>query len=260
MRVARLARGSERFYAELSGGRAWVLTGAPWHGGVRTGERIEEVDALGRGLGLTRLCPVEPSKIVGIGRNYRAHAEELGNEVPEEPLLFLKPPSSLIGPDGTIVLPPSSERVEHEAELGLVIGERLTRASEDTCLDAIWGLTIVGDITARDLQRRDKTWTRGKGHDTFCPVGPVVVQGLSDADLTIRCTVNGEERQLGHTRDMVFRPAALLVAISEVMTLEPGDVIATGTPEGVGPLVAGDRLVIEIAGIGALSLSVERRA
>lgn len=261
-RVARLELdGDRRVYVELADGRGHVLDRAPWAGGRRTGEALDAVDELGRCDGARRLPPVEPSKIVCVGRNYRAHAEELGNTVPAEPLLFLKPPSSLIGPDDDIELPPPqlTQRVEHEVEVGIVIGERVRRASEAQAAAAIWGATIVGDVTARDLQRSDKQWTRAKGFDTFCPTGPVVVAGLDTSALSVRCVVNDALRQDGNTGAMAFSPAFIVAFISQVMTLEPGDLIATGTPAGVGPLEAGDRVRFIISGIGELAVGVRRR-
>lgn len=205
-----------------------------------------------------RLSPAPPSKIVCIGRNYRAHAQELGNEVPKEPLLFLKPPSSLLEPGGTLYLPPESERVEHEAELGVVIGRRGRRIPRERALEHVFGYSVACDVTARDLQKKDGQWTRAKGFDGFCPVGPEVVSGLDPSGLSIRLRVNGDLRQDGNTRDMVFDVASLIAHVSSVMTLEPGDLILTGTPEGVGPLAAGDRVEVEIEGIGLLRFGVER--
>lgn len=196
-----------------------------------------------------------PGKIVCVGRNYALHAAELGNEVPSEPLLFLKPPSSVIGDGDPIVLPDVSGRVEHEAEIGVVVGARLRNADPDDALGAIAGITCVNDVTARDLQRTDGQWTRAKGFDTFCPAGPRVVP-LDEAppldDLTIRCRVNGETRQTGRSRDMMFPIPFLLAYISRIMTLEAGDLVATGTPAGVGPLAAGDVVEVEIEGVGVL--------
>jgi 2-keto-4-pentenoate hydratase/2-oxohepta-3-ene-1,7-dioic acid hydratase in catechol pathway len=173
--------------------------------------------------------------------------------------LFLKPPSSLLGPDGTLELPETrlSSRVEHEVELGIVIAERARRSSLEQARAAIFGYTVVGDVTARDLQSKDKQWTRAKGMDGFCPVGPVVVSELCPSSLGIRCRVNQELRQSGSTKDMVFSPEAIVAYASETMTLHPGDLIATGTPEGVGPLVDGDRLALEIDGIGELVVHVK---
>lgn len=245
-------------YVRLELDGAAVLDGPPWLGGAPTGEQVPGLDAEARGPTARRLAPVAPSKIVCVGRNYRAHAAELGNAVPVEPLLFLKPPSSVLAPDGVLVLPPPrlSERVEHEVELGLVIGRRTKRANAAQARAAIFGVTLLGDLTARDLQSRDKQWTRAKGMDGFCPVGPVVVQDLDWRSRRLRCWVNGTLRQEGSTADMVFAPEQLVAFISDTMTLEPGDLVATGTPEGVGPLNAGDELLLELEGVGQLPVHV----
>lgn len=189
-----------------------------------------------------------PSKIVCVGRNYAAHARELGNTVPDRPLLFLKPPSSLIGDGETIVLPVDSERVEHEAEIGVVIGRRARHVPEVEALTAVAGYLPLNDVTARDLQRLDVQFTRAKGFDTFCPVGSPVPAEIDWQDLEIACRVNGEPRQHGKASDMVFGIPFLISFISRIMTLEPGDLIATGTPEGVGPLRAGDIVEVELVG------------
>jgi len=203
------------------------------------------------------LPPVLPSKIICVGRNYPAHAQEHDAEVPDVPLLFLKPPSSIIGPGGTIVLPPQSQRVEHEAELAIVIGKRSRWLNLDNVKDAILGCTVANDVTARDLQRRDGQWTRGKGFDTFCPIGPWIETEFDPADALITCSVSGELRQMGSTRDMVFPVRQLVAYASSVMTLEPGDLLLTGTPAGVGPLVDGDELVTGIEGLGELRNQVK---
>ena len=203
------------------------------------------------------LPPVYPGKIVGIGRNYRAHAEELGNPVPDEPVIFLKAPTSIIGPGGTIVLPPESERVEFEGEIAVVIRRRLHRAGRDEVQHAILGVTCACDVTARDLQRKDPTFARGKSFDTFCPFGPGILVEPDLADLEVITRVNGEERQRGRTEMMLFDIPELLSYTSRMMTLEPGDIILTGTPEGVGPLSDGDRLEVEVSGVGVLSNPVE---
>jgi 2-keto-4-pentenoate hydratase/2-oxohepta-3-ene-1,7-dioic acid hydratase in catechol pathway len=250
VRYARLATADGSLsFASIDGARARLLDRAPWDGGAPTGREVALADA-------RLVCPVVPSKIIGIGRNYGAHAKELGNDVPPEPLMFLKPPSSLLDPGGAIVLPPESQRVEHEAELGVVIGRRARFVAEADALAHVFGYTCVGDITARDLQRKDGQWTRAKGFDTFCPVGPAIETDLDPAALEVVCRVNGATRQSGHTRDMIFPVATLVAYASRVMTLEPGDLVATGTPEGVGPLASGDRLEIEIPGIGVLALAV----
>ncbi|HEU4642795.1 MAG TPA: fumarylacetoacetate hydrolase family protein [Gemmatimonadaceae bacterium] len=187
-----------------------------------------------------------PGKIVCVGRNYAKHAKELGNEVPKEPLLFLKPPSSVIGTGEAIVLPPQSARVEYEGEIGVVIGARLARADERAARAAVRGIVALNDVTARDLQRTDGQWTRAKGFDTFCPIGAMVDAPDDLTTLTVTTRVNGETRQQGVASDMVFSIPMLLSYISGIMTLEPGDVVATGTPEGVGPLAEGDVVEVEV--------------
>lgn len=207
------------------------------------------------------LEPATPTKIVCIGRNYREHARELGNEVPAEPLFFLKPPSATLAPGGVIVLPPLSQQVEHEGELGVVMRRRCShlRPGEDI-RPYILGFTCVNDVTARDLQKRDAQWTRAKGFDTFCPFGPTVTAPPDGAQfwrgLQLETRVNGEVRQRGNTDDFLFGLDQILQAITAVMTLEPGDLIATGTPAGVGPLRAGDRVSVEISGVGRLENTV----
>jgi 2-keto-4-pentenoate hydratase/2-oxohepta-3-ene-1,7-dioic acid hydratase in catechol pathway len=201
-----------------------------------------------------------PGKVIGVGRNYRDHAAELGNAVPAQPLIFLKPATSVIADGEAIILPPDSKQVDFEAEIGVVIGKALRRATAQQVQGGIAGITCVNDVTARDLQRSDEQWTRAKGFDTFCPMGPRVVAIDPDrfAELDVLCRVNGAVRQHGHARDMVFSIAALVAFISQVMTLEPGDLIATGTPAGVGPLHRGDLVEVEIPGVGVLKNPVIR--
>lgn len=194
-----------------------------------------------------------PTKIVCVGRNYRKHAEELGNEVPDRPLLFLKPPSALIGSGDVIRLPAESERVEHEAEIGVVIGERCRRVAEAGALGVVAGYCALNDVTARDLQKSDGQWARAKGFDTFCPVGPVASSDDVDwRELEVTCLVDGELRQHGQARDMAFGVPFLVSYVSAIMTLERGDIIATGTPEGVGPLVVGSDVTVEVTGLSAV--------
>ena len=244
-------------YGVVLGQDVHRLMGDPfgdWEVGARMGSLVER----------SLLAPVVPSKIVCVGLNYPAHADESSVAVPAEPLLFFKPPSALIGPEMPILLPPQSERVDYEAELAIVIG----RVTGCTCRnvppgetwDYVLGVTCANDVTARDLQQRDNQWTRAKGFDTFCPLGPWLVTGLGEddvADLEVTCRVNGELRQVGRTSEMVFSPAQLIAYTSSVMTLEPGDVILTGTPEGVGPLRAGDVVEVEVAGVGVLRNPVQ---
>ncbi len=207
------------------------------------------------------LAPVLPSKIVCIGRNYAAHAREHQAEVPEVPLIFLKPPTSLIGPGEAIILPPQSKQVEHEAELAIVIGLRGRWITAEEALNHVLGYTIANDVTARDLQRSDGQWTRAKGFDTFCPLGPWIETDFDPSDALINCHVNDEMRQMASTRDMVFAPRQLIAYISSVMTLEAGDLILTGTPAGVSPLARGDSVKVSIEGIGSLEnpVTVESR-
>jgi 2-keto-4-pentenoate hydratase/2-oxohepta-3-ene-1,7-dioic acid hydratase in catechol pathway len=199
------------------------------------------------------LPPVLPSKILCIGRNYVAHAKEHDTDVPDMPLVFLKPPTSVIGMGDKIVLPPQSQQVEHEGELVVVIGKPGRWIPLEQTLDHVMGYTVGNDVTARDLQRRDGQWTRGKGFDTFAPLGPWIETEFDPADALITCTVNGEMRQMASTRDLVFGVRQLIAFISSVMTLLPGDLIFTGTPAGVGPLNPGDVVDVQIEGIGVLS-------
>jgi 2-keto-4-pentenoate hydratase/2-oxohepta-3-ene-1,7-dioic acid hydratase in catechol pathway len=198
------------------------------------------------------LPPVEPSKIIAVGRNYAEHAKEHAVEVPDIPLLFLKPPSALIGSGQKIVLPPQSQQVEHEGELVVVIGKVGRWIQPESAMDYVFGYTAGNDVTARDLQRRDGQWTRGKGFDTFCPLGPWIETEFDPADAMITCHVNGAMRQMASTRDMVFNVRQLISFASSVMTLLPGDIIMTGTPAGVSPLAPGDVVEVTIDGIGTL--------
>ena len=246
--------GPEGYYAaETNEGALRVLFSDPYEippAEWRLGRKLE-VDP--RGL----LAPVAPSKILGIGRNYVQHAKELGNPVPDEPVLFLKAPSSLIGPGASVVLPPESERVEFEGEIAVVLRHRLSRASADEARAAILGVTCACDVTARDLQRRDATFARGKSFDTFCPIGPVLLLEPELEALSVETRVNGKVRQQGSSSEMIWGVTELLVYASQMMTLEAGDVVLTGTPEGVGPLDPGDELEVEVSGVGVLENRVE---
>jgi 2-keto-4-pentenoate hydratase/2-oxohepta-3-ene-1,7-dioic acid hydratase in catechol pathway len=223
-----------------------MIHGAPWSAWQRASPGHITED-------LPLLAPVNPGKIVCVGRNYAAHAAELGNEIPKEPLIFLKPPSSIIGPDEPIVLPSFSQRVEHEGELALVIGRRCSHLSEtDDPLSYIFGYTCLNDVTARDIQKNEVQFTRAKGFDTFCPIGPYIETDLDPARVLVETRVNGTLRQSGSTSLMIYPVAFLVRWISRMMTLEPGDVIATGTPAGVGPLVPGDTVEVSVAGVGVL--------
>lgn len=205
-------------------------------------------------LGEARLLPpVNPSKIVCVGRNYREHAKELGNEVPADILIFLKPPSALLAPEGKIVMPRPSQRVDYEGELAVIIGQKCRNATEAEALSFVRGYTCANDVTARDLQKSDGQWTRGKGFDTFCPVGPFVSDEVNPAELDVETRVDGEVRQKGNTRDFIFSLPAVIRYISNVMTLLPGDLILTGTPAGVGPLKENDRVEVSVSGLGTLT-------
>jgi len=253
--AARIATAEGPAYALFSGDRLLLLDAAPWAGGRPIGVELPAADA-------QFLAPCTPTKIVCIGVNYADHAKESVSRttVPDEPVLFLKPPSSVIGPGVPIALPPGIGRVDHEAELALVIGRRTYRADRETARAAIAGVTAVNDVSARVLQKKDGQFTRAKGFDTFCPMGPWIALGLDPADLAVRARVGGELRQDGRSRNLVCGPIDLVVYISNVMTLEPGDVISTGTPAGVSPIGAGDLVTIEIEGVGALTNPVIDRA
>ena len=253
MRICRFRRAGRDQWGVIEDGPApavRALGAEPWGGGLPEGPSFPLAE-------LTLLAPVAPTKVVCVGRNYKAHAKELGNELPKEPLIFMKPSTAVVGPGGAIQLPEVSAEVHHEAELGIVVGRTLTRASEQEARAAIFGFTCVNDVTARDIQKAEKHFTRAKGFDTFCPVGPFIETALDPTELSVTCRVNGEVRQRGFTRDMVFDPYVLLSFISRVMTLLPGDLVSTGTPEGVGAIRRGDTVEVEVSGIGVLSNPVE---
>ena len=238
-------------YGLLEGEKILEILGTPWGQWSRGTRTWPLADVRLR-------APVEPSKIVCIGRNYAAHAAELGNEVPKEPLMFLKAPSSIVGPEEAVVLVKYSQRVEYEGELALVIGRRCSQLSDtDDPLSYVFGYTCLNDVTARDLQKSDVQFDRAKGFDTFCPVGPHIETELNPANVLVETYVNGNRRQSGNTSLMVYPPAFLVRWISRMMTLLPGDIIATGTPAGVGPLVAGDTVEVSVAGVGVLRNPVQ---
>jgi len=243
-RLMRLLDGEEPRYAVSEGEEAYWLEGS--FGRWRRGERIEGLE------GFPLLVPCEPTKVVALARNYGSHAQEMGTPLPDEPIIFLKPPNSLLADGGEIVLPHLAQRVDYEGELAVVIGRRAKRVRPQEAGDYILGLTCANDITARDLQQRDDQWARSKGFDTFCPLGPHVAMNLDPGDLLLRTWLNGELRQEARTKEMAFDVGEILAYISAVMTLEPGDVILTGTPEGVGSLRPGDMVEVEIEGIGRL--------
>jgi 2-keto-4-pentenoate hydratase/2-oxohepta-3-ene-1,7-dioic acid hydratase in catechol pathway len=259
VRIARFTSGGDPRFGlldEESGGSTLVvLNGDPLYMPVQpTGERVQ-VDEV------RLLAPVIPrSKVVGIGRNYAAHAAELGNEVPVEPLAFLKPNTSVVGPDDPVVLPPQSSRVDYEGELAVVIGRICRDVPVERVGEVVLGYTVANDVTARDLQKSDQQWWRAKGFDSFCPLGPYLVTDLDVSDLRVTTRLDGETVQDGRTSQMIFDVPTLVAHVSSAMTLLPGDVILTGTPEGVGPMRAGQRVEVEVEGIGVLSNPVVSRS
>jgi 2-keto-4-pentenoate hydratase/2-oxohepta-3-ene-1,7-dioic acid hydratase in catechol pathway len=239
-------------YGMLENDQVVALDKAPWVGGQPVGQ-AEPADSISR-----LLAPVEPSKVVCIGLNYHAHvaASHSAENAPERPLIFLKPSSSIIAHEEAIVHPPESERVDYEAELGVVIGKRGRHISEADAEDHIFGFTCVNDVTARDLQKVDGQWSRAKGFDTFCPVGPWIVPKLNHADVLVEGIHNGEVKQSGRTSLMIFNIPFLIHYVSRAMTLNPGDLISTGTPAGIAPMKPGDTIVVKVEGIGELSNKV----
>lgn len=251
MKIARFSHNDAIRYGIVDEQELVVLAGDPMFAGYETtGERVPLSDA-------ALLAPVIPrSKVVCVGKNYHDHAAEMGGVAPEEPLLFLKPNTSVIGPGDTIVRPTLSERTEHEGELAVVIGRIAKNVKAENALDYVFGYTIGNDVTARDLQKKDGQWTRAKGFDTFCPLGPVIETDFEAKDATIETRVNGEVRQHAPLSDMIHSVPAIIEYASAVFTLLPGDVILTGTPAGVGPFVAGDTVEVEVTGLGILRNSV----
>ena len=251
MKIARFSHNDAIRYGIVDEQELVVLAGDPMFAGYETtGERVPLADA-------ALLAPVIPrSKVVCVGKNYHDHAAEMGGVAPEEPLLFLKPNTSVIGPGDTIVRPTISELTEHEGELAVVIGRIAKNVTAENALDYVFGYTVANDVTARDLQKKDGQWTRGKGFDTFCPLGPVIETDFDQTDATIETRVNGEVRQHAPLSDMIHSVAAIIEYASAVFTLLPGDVILTGTPAGVGPFEAGDTVEVEVSGLGILRNSV----
>ncbi|MFQ6058106.1 MAG: fumarylacetoacetate hydrolase family protein [Anaerolineae bacterium] len=245
MRIVRFQRGTRVGYGLVEGESVYALEGNVF-GDFAPGAKVAELAEV------ELLAPSRPTKVVAVGVNYRAHAQEMGQPLPEVPLLFLKPPSAVIGPGEAIVCPAMSQRVDYEGELAVVIGKRARHVPPEEARQYILGYTCANDVTARDLQRVDGQWTRAKSFDTFCPLGPWIVPHMDPGDLALRTRVNGELRQNSSTRDLIFGVEALVSFISQVMTLESGDVILTGTPSGVGPLAPGDVVEVEIEGIGVL--------
>lgn len=249
MKIARVSYGGGISFAVIEGDSAAEIDGPPI-GELRfTGKRVPLADC-------RLLAPTLPSKIVAVGLNYRDHAEEMGQTLPEEPLLFLKPGTTVIGTGDAVRKPPSCERLDFEGELAVVIGGLVRRADRAAAVEAILGYTVGNDVTARDLQIKDGQWTRGKSFDTFCPLGPWIESDVDPASLDLEVRLNGDPRQNSNTKNLIFDPPGLVSYISHVMTLLPGDVIMTGTPSGVGPMEAGDTVEVEISGIGVLSNSI----
>jgi 2-keto-4-pentenoate hydratase/2-oxohepta-3-ene-1,7-dioic acid hydratase in catechol pathway len=246
MHIVRFDRQGRWGYGILEGEKISVLWGAPYDGLSTTGEVMSLPE-------VTLLAPCEPSKIIALGLNYRDHAAEFGNPVPDEPLIFMKPGTAVIGPDEAIVYPAMSRRVDYEAELAAVIGKTARHVPEDKALDYVLGYTCFNDVTARDLQKKDGQFTRAKSFDTFAALGPWMETEIADPDnLTVEAFLNGERRQHSNTSNMVFGVAQLVSFISRIMTLLPGDVIATGTPSGIGPMRVGDVVEIRVEQIGNL--------
>ena len=246
-RIYRAVQDGETFYAVERGGELRRASGDPFTS-LSVGAPVR-----GGLAGVTLLAPVRPSKIVCVGLNYRDHAAEQGKALPAEPLLFIKPSTAVIGPGEPIRLPPGVGRVDHEAELGIVMGRRAHRVSAARAWDYILGLICVNDVTARDLQKRESQYTRCKGFDTFAPIGPCIAVGLDGAPRGVEGWVNGQRRQASSTKHLIFPIEYLVEFITFVMTLEPGDIIATGTPAGIGPIVAGDTVTIKVEGVGELT-------
>ncbi len=246
MKIVRFDQEGRSGYGILDGEKIQPIWENPFAGITATGEVLALAD-------VTLLAPCEPSKIVALGLNYRDHAAEFGHPVPDEPLIFLKPSTAVIGPDAAIIYPRMSRRVDYEAELVVVMGKTAHRVPEDQALEYVLGYTCMNDVTARDLQKKDGQFTRAKGFDTFAAMGPWIETAVGDPDnVTVEAYLNGERRQHGNTNNMVFGVRRLISFISEVMTLLPGDVISTGTPSGIGPMRPGDVVEVRVEGIGTL--------
>jgi len=254
MRIVRFEHRGKAVYGLVEGETIVPLAGAPWATGGGPERAGSPVDRRSAAL----LVPTVPSKILCIGRNYRAHAAELGHDVPDQPLVFLKPPSSLLAHKGTVRIPPESARVDHEGELAVVIGRRGRRLSREEAARAVFGYACALDITARDLQKADGQWWRAKGFDTFCPVGPGIETDVDPSDLLLETLVDDVVKQAGRTSLMVHDVPTLVAWASHAMTLEPGDVLLTGTPAGVSPLSPGQRVEVRIEKVGSLSVRVEK--
>ena len=265
MRIARFTTGEDPQYGVVTGDvdelgipsedtMIVALAGDPLYVGVKLTEQQHKLEDV------RLLAPVIPrSKVVGIGRNYAAHAAELGNDVPAEPLMFIKPNTTIVGPNDPVFYPRQSNDVHYEGELAVVIGRICRDVTPERVKDVVYGYTVANDVTARDLQKSDVQFTRAKGFDSFCPLGPWIETDLDTSDLRVQTHLNGDLKQDGSTKDMIFDVAALIAYVSSVMTLLPGDVILTGTPEGVGPMTVGDEVEVAVAGIGTLTNKVVSR-
>jgi 2-keto-4-pentenoate hydratase/2-oxohepta-3-ene-1,7-dioic acid hydratase in catechol pathway len=249
MKIVRFKAGGKTRYGTLEGTHVVEYSGTPF-GTFKRGRKKFPVKQV------VLLAPVVPSKIVAVGLNYRDHAQEVNHPIPDEPILFLKPPTALIGPDDPIVYPPLSERVDYEAELGIVMKKRCRNVTPERAREYVLGYTCVNDVTARDLQRKDGQWTRAKSFDTFCPVGPSIATDIDPNAVDIEAYLNGERKQASNTKHFIFPVEDVVARISQVLTLLPGDLIATGTPSGIGPMQPGDKIEVRIEGIGSLRNSV----
>jgi 2-keto-4-pentenoate hydratase/2-oxohepta-3-ene-1,7-dioic acid hydratase in catechol pathway len=246
MRIVRYSHDGQMSFGVLEGETIAAITPHPFAPFEYSGERLAPDE-------VRLLAPVLPTKVVAVGKNYADHAKEMGDDVPEEPIIFLKPSTSVVGPGDPIIYPAGVDRVDFEGELAVIVGKMARRLDEATALQVVLGFTCANDVTARNLQASDGQWTRAKGFDTFCPLGPWIETDLDSSDLAVRTLVNDEQRQSSRTSMLVTSVARLLTFISEVMTLLPGDVILTGTPAGIGPLTPCDRVAVEIEGIGVLT-------
>jgi 2-keto-4-pentenoate hydratase/2-oxohepta-3-ene-1,7-dioic acid hydratase in catechol pathway len=251
MRICRARYENDVFYGVIEGENVRRLTGSPFETIKYDGREYPLRD-------IALLAPAEPSKIVAVGKNYSAHAAEMKEGQPEEPLLFIKPNTCVIGPGDTVIYPKLSKRLDYEGELGIVIGKKCKAVRAEDFASVVLGYTCLNDVTARDIQKSVSQWTRGKGFDTFCPIGPWIETELDPSGLRIETRLNGETRQSSDTSEMTHSPAKLIAYISETMTLLPGDVIATGTPEGIGPMQEGDAVEVEIEGIGILRNYIQK--
>jgi 2-keto-4-pentenoate hydratase/2-oxohepta-3-ene-1,7-dioic acid hydratase in catechol pathway len=253
-RLFRIEHDGAARYALESDGAYRLVDGDVFDGFPSSKHRVEAAVKAGREVTPARiLCPVTPSKVVAIGLNYRDHAAEMNKPLPAEPLMFMKPSTAVIGPGEAIRIPPNVGEIHHEAELGVVIGARASHVSADKAMEHVLGLTCLIDVTARELQRKEIQYTRAKGFDTFAPIGPCIALGLDPSALDVEGWLNGERKQASNTRQLIFTVPQIVAFVSSVMTLLPGDVIATGTPSGVGPLKNGDTFTVKIEGIGELS-------